>query len=226
MQRVPRGHARRQRQHDVKHGGEHQRLPGHGHVGHAQQKGGDGREGHHHDEVVDGHLHQRVVGVALHQLAPDEHHGRARCHAQQDHAGDVFAGRPRIDPGREQVLKEQYAQRRHGERLDEPVDHQREQQPARLLAHVLDGAPVDLDHHRVDHHPDEHGHHQVDMRHLQPGDGLEGTGRQQPQAHARQDAQAHPNGQISLEQPHVTPPWLAAQRPPVAAGAARPRAPR
>ena len=70
----------------------------------------------------------------------------------------------------EQHPEEEPAQCRHGERLDEPVDDQREGQAPGFPADVLDGGKVDLDHHRVDHHPDEHGHHQVDVCVFEPGD--------------------------------------------------------
>ena len=112
------GHTGDQGQHHVQHGGQHQRFPGHGYVGDSQQEGGNGGKGHYHDQVVDRHLHQRVVGIAFDQLAPNEHHGGTGCHAQQDHAGDVLAGRLRIDPGRKDVLEEKHAQCGHRKGFD------------------------------------------------------------------------------------------------------------
>ena len=63
----------------------------------------------------------------------------------------------------ENVLEKQNAERRHGKRLDQPVDDQRDAQALRFPADILERGKVDVDHHRVDHDPDEHGHHQVDL---------------------------------------------------------------
>ncbi len=202
QQHVPRHHARQQRQHHVEHGRQQQRLPRHGDVGHAEQQRGDGREGEDHHQIVHRHLHQCVVGVALHQLAPDEDHRRAGGHAEQDHAGDVLGGRRRIDPGRVQVLEEEHAQRGHREGLDQPVDDQRQRQALRPATDLPNGRPVDLDHHRIDHHPDEQRNDQVDMRELQRRDGLEDAGHPQAQAHAGADAQGDPEAEVTLEQAH------------------------
>ena len=199
---TPCQHARAQGQHHIQDCGQDQGFPGHGDVRHAQQKCRNGRKRHHHDQVVHRHLHQGVIGVPFDQLAPNKDHGRARGHAQQNHAGNVFVGRLRIDPGRKQVFEKKHAQSGHGERLDEPVDHQGEHKALRLLAHVLHGVPVDLHHHRENHHPDAQRHHTVDVRQFQQGHSLKQAGHQQAQAHPGRNAQSHPNRQEALKYSH------------------------
>lgn len=182
---APRDHARQQGQDHVQHRGEQQRR--------------DRRECNDPDEVVHGHLYERVGRIAAHELAPDEHHGRARRHAEQDHAGDVLPGGRWIDPPGEHVLEEQHAERRHRERLDEPVDDQRQGETAWPAADVADGRPVDLDHHRVDHDPDARRHDEVDEGDLKRCDRRERVRPEQPERDARQNAERHPEGQIALE---------------------------
>jgi len=147
-------------------------------------------------------LDQRVVGVSFDELAPHEDHGRARCHAQQDHAGDVLACQLGIHPGGEYMPKKQYAQCCHAEGLDQPVHHKREHQTLRLLPYILHRVPVDLDHHRIDHHPDEDGDDQVDLRYFKRRHCLENTGQHKSQTHPDGNAQRHPDRQIPLKQTH------------------------
>src|SRR3546814_1290032 len=42
-----------------------------------------------HDDVVQRHLAQREMGLAIGKIAPDEDHRRAGCRREQDQAGDV-----------------------------------------------------------------------------------------------------------------------------------------
>ena len=202
LQHGARGHAGQQRQHYVEHGGQQQGGPRHREFGHPQQEGGDGREGHHHDEVVDRDLHERVVRVPPNQLAPDEYHGGAGGHTQQDHPGDVLLRIRRRHPSRKHELEEEHPEPRHGEGLDQPVHHQGQRQALRASAHLAHATPVDLDHHRVDHDPDEHGYHQVDVRHFQCRHGLEQAGDGEPEGDPGPDAQGHPQGEEAFEQSH------------------------
>ena len=82
---------------NVQHHGEDNRVPGHLNVGNAQQEHHNGREGEEHDDVVQRHLHQSIGGIAFGEIAPDKHHGGAGCSAQQDGAGQVFAGQVRCN---------------------------------------------------------------------------------------------------------------------------------
>ena len=66
--------------------------PGHGEVGDAQQQAGDRCEREDQDEVIDRDLGEGVVGVAVGELAPHEHHRGAWGDPEQDHAGDVLVG--------------------------------------------------------------------------------------------------------------------------------------
>ena len=59
------------------------------------------------DEVVDRDLGEGVVGVAVGELAPHEHHRGARGDSEQDHAGDVFVCFTRWDEVGEHESEEQ-----------------------------------------------------------------------------------------------------------------------
>ncbi len=132
--------------------------------GAAHQVAHDRREQHQHQQVVDRDLHQRVGRVAVGQVAPDEHHRRARRGGEDDAAGDVLVGVGRRDPRAEDMTrKKTHAISGHRERLHEPVHEQRDEQAARPAADVADRAEVDLHHHRRDHQPDEDRDRDVDL---------------------------------------------------------------
>ena len=76
-----------------------QRVPRHRDRRQAEQQADDGREGEDHDGVVERHLAQGEIAVALGEAAPDEDHRGAGRRGEQDQAGDVavelFRGRQR-----------------------------------------------------------------------------------------------------------------------------------
>jgi hypothetical protein len=150
------------------------------------------REHEDHDEIVHRDLHQRVVRVPVGEVAPDEDHGRARRHAEQDHARDDLRGVLRGDHAREREPEEEHAERRHRERLDEPVDDEGEREPPGLLADILEARRLHLQHHRVDHQPDEHRDDQVDAGDLEPRNELKSAGEHQAKPHADADGQRDP----------------------------------
>jgi hypothetical protein len=192
-------HAGDQRDDDVEDDRQQQRLPRDDDVGDAEQERGDRREGDDHDQVVDRDLDERVVRVAAGQLAPHEDHRGARGDAEEDRAGDVL---PRLGLGQqagEHVQEEQGRQRGHRERLDQPVDDQRDHEALRAPADVADGAEVDLDHHRVDHHPDQGRDDEVDVGQLERADRREQARREVAEGDAGEDAQRDPHAEVALE---------------------------
>ncbi len=193
----------RERQRDVEEDRQQERLPGHRDVGDAEQERHDRREGHNHDKVVHRDLDQRVGLVAPRQLRPDEDHGGAGRGAEQDQASDVL--RPVIgrDQRREDVLEERHRQRRHSERLDQPVDGERDQQACGLPRDLAQRARVDADHHRVDHRPDQHRDDEVDVRDLGRGDGLDQRWRDGADDDAGDHRQRDPGGEVPLERAHA-----------------------
>ena len=188
-----------QRQQHIQQHRQQQGFPRHDNIADAEQHRRNRREREDHDDVVDRYLHQCVVRITLGQLRPDKYHRRARRHAQQDHAGNVFAGALRIDQIGKQHTEEHIAQQCHGERLDQPVDHQRQPDALRLFADFLDGGEIDLNHHREDHCPDQHRHHQIDVGVFNAGNYCEHIRQQQAEADTGSNAQAHPDGQIALK---------------------------
>jgi hypothetical protein len=157
-----------ERQHDINHHRQQQCLPGHVDIADPKQKCGNRREGEHHDDIVDRHLHQGVIGISPGQGAPYKNHCRTGRNAQQDHARDILTGALGVYPVHEEHPEEQVSQRSHGEGLDQPVHHQGEDQTLRSSTDIPDGREIDLHHHRVDHHPDKYGDNQVDVGELQP----------------------------------------------------------
>ena len=99
--------------------------------GAAHEEPDDRREQHQHDQVVHRDLDERVGGIAVGEVAPDEDHRRARRRRQDDAAGDVLVGVSCRNPGGEDVPEEHPREERHRERLHEPVDEQRDEEAAR-----------------------------------------------------------------------------------------------
>ena len=107
------------------------------------------------------------------------------------------------DPAAKTIPEEQPGERRHRERLDEPVDEQRHEQAARPAADVADGAEVDLHHHRRDHQPDQHRDRDIDLAaraELEPAQGVhEHRRRRCPSSRPGHHAQRDPQRQVALE---------------------------
>jgi hypothetical protein len=115
----------------------------------------------------------------------------------------VYAGSPSVrDPGTEDVSEEQPGDRRHRERLHEPVHEQRHEQTARPASDVADRSEVDLHHHRRDHQPDEDRNRHVDLTacaELEASQCLHHSGRGQAKRHADDHAEADPEAQVPLK---------------------------
>lgn len=79
---------------------------------------------------------------------------------------------------RVQIAHEQPGQESHGERLDQPIDEQRDADPPHLLANLVQGAEIDLHQHRDDHDPDEEAHRNIDPRQLHPAKRLKQARRE------------------------------------------------
>jgi hypothetical protein len=53
-----------------------------------------------------------------------------------------------------------------------------------------------------DHDPDQQAHRQVDLGHFKLTNGLEHAGQELTQRHTQNDAQKHPQGEVTLESGH------------------------
>ncbi|CAM5323212.1 hypothetical protein RLIN73S_02020 [Rhodanobacter lindaniclasticus] len=91
---------------------------------------------------------------------------------------------------------------RHRERLDRPIDEQRDADAAPMLSDLAERTEVHLEQHGDHHDPDQQAHRQIDLGHFHAADGLEHAGRKLAQGDARDDAQQHPYGQVTLEDAH------------------------
>jgi len=97
------------------------------------------------------------------------------------------------------MLKEQHAERCHGEGLHQPVDHHCDDQPLRAPVDVAQACEVDRDHHRVDHRPDEDGHGQVYRSVLPARDEPEEAGEEIAQKNSRDDAEGDPQREKAIK---------------------------
>ena len=199
---MARSHARRQWNHNIKRHGQQQGLPRHFDVRNTQQKGHDGREGEHHDDVVQGDLDQCVVGIAFGKVRPYENHGRAGRRAQQNQPRNVLVSIGRVDQIDEQPLEEQHTKCGHGERLDQPVDHNGDDQALGPSVDAPQAGEIDRHHHGIDHGPDQDRDGQIDRGIFPGGDRLEQARRQVTQKNARDNAESNPEREIAFEQRH------------------------
>ncbi|MPM57633.1 hypothetical protein SDC9_104456 [bioreactor metagenome] len=184
---------------DVQAHRDEQRVPRHGDGRQAQKQRNDGGEGHHHDGVVEGHLRESEIRIALAQLAPHEDHGGARRCGQQDQACDVAVELVCGQIGREHVAHEDPSEQGHAEGFDGPVDEQRHADAARVGLDLPQRGEVDLQQHGDDHHPDEHAHGQVDLCDLHGRDGACEARQRLAKRDARNNAQQHPDGEIAFK---------------------------
>jgi hypothetical protein len=192
-QPCPRDRPCGKRQHHVKRDGQHQRFPRHFQIRHPQKQRHDGRKGEDHDHVVQRHLHQRVVRVALGQLRPDEHHRRAGRGPQKDQTGDILPCIGGIDQPGKDMVEEQHTKGGHREGFYQPVDHKGDDQAPWPLAHPAKSAEIHRDHHRIDHRPYQKGHQQVDRGIFERGQKTEHPRQQICQHDPRNDAEEHPD---------------------------------
>ena len=159
-------------------------------------------EQHQHDEVIHRHLHQRIGGVPISEMAPDEHHRRTGRGGQNDAACDVLVGFGGRDEDGKDEAEESPCQQRHREGFHHPIDEQRHEQPGRTPPDVFHRGEIDLHHHRRDHEPDENGNRGVDLTavdELDTAQASDGTGQELSQTDARGHAERHPYRQITLK---------------------------
>ena len=187
---------------DVKHDRQQQRVPGHGDRREAEQQSDNRREGDHHDGVIEGDLRQREMRLALHEVRPDEDHGRAGSRRQQDQSGDIAVDLVRRQEWPEQMRDEYPAEQRHGEGLHQPVNADRHRDSAPMLLDLPKRAKVDLEQHRDNHEPDQHGDRQIDLGDRRRANGVEDGGYRLTEDNARDDAERDPERQVTLEDAH------------------------
>ena len=187
------------RQNDIEHDRQKQRRPRHRDRGQAQQQPDDRGEGEHHDRVVERYLAQREVRVAVGQVRPDEDHRRAGRGGEQNEPGDIAVDLHFRQKRAEQKADEQPAEQRHAERLDEPVDADRDGDAAPRRGHPVERGKIDLDQHRHDHQPDQDGDRDVDLGHGHPAECVKRRRHEAPEHDPGEDAQRHRQRQIAFE---------------------------
>ena len=123
-------------------------------LAHPQKEGGEGSEDQRHDEIVQRDLNQSVVRISPGKLAPDKHHRGAGGTPRRIMPAMISEASSAVTKLAKSPRKNSIPQGGHGEGLDEPVHHERKQEPLRLAPHLGRRAQVYLDHHGVDHGPD------------------------------------------------------------------------
>ena len=116
-----------------------------------------------HDQVVQRNLNERVGGIAIGQVRPDEHHRCAGRCREDDGTGKVLIREIRAYERLKKNAEKQVADRRHRKRLHQPVHEQRDEYSARSFTNGDDAAEIDLQHHRIHHEPDQHCDRNVDL---------------------------------------------------------------
>ena len=142
---------------------------------------------------------KREMRLAVHEVRPDEHHGRARGRRQQDQPGDITIDLSGWQPGAEQMRDEQPAKQGHRERLDQPIDADRRRDATPMAVYLTERRQIDLQQHRHDHEPDQHGDRKIDLRHGGGAEGVEHLRHRLPEADADDDAERNPECQVALE---------------------------
>jgi len=145
--------------------------------------------------------------LAFAEIAPDEHHRRARRCRQQDEACDVAVDLVFWKIRAEDPADEQPSKQRHRERLHRPVDEQRDADAAPVLLDLRQGREIDLDQHRNDHEPDQNCDGHIDLGNFRRSDGLEHAGEQVSKGDAEHDAEANPDRQIAFKRRHHDLTW-------------------
>jgi hypothetical protein len=102
--------------------------------------------------------------LAVHEVRPDEDHGCAGRGGQQDQARDIAVDLVGRQVRSEEMGDEQPAEQRHREGLHQPVDADRDGDPAPMLLDLPQSRKVDFQEHRDNHQPDQHGDRQIDLR--------------------------------------------------------------
>ena len=133
--------------------------------------------------VVERHLAQREVRLAVEQVRPDEHHRRAGRGRQDDQAGDVA-----VDlVGRQQGRNRQPMNSQPSSAIENGLTAQLTNRVTPMPRQCRPTSPqrgeVDLEQHRHDHQPDQGRHRQVDLRDLGAAEGVEqAPGKSWPRA--------------------------------------------
>ena len=179
-------------------------VVGNGNLGNAQKEFHNRHEGHQDDQVVGGHLDHCVCRISVGESAPHEYHGRAGCGAQKDGTGQVLSGQLRIHEGAKQVEEEKGGNAVHGEGLNEPVRYPGHQKAFPISSSLFDTLEIDFNHHGVNHNPDEHCHGKRNAIYLQAPQKAGQGGKEMAQGHAQCHAQQHPQGEIALEETHIS----------------------
>jgi len=142
------------------------------------------------------------VWLSFGQAGPYEDHGRAGCRGKDDKACNV-----RIDlVGRqvraEKPADEQPCKKRHRERLDGPVDEQRDADAPPVPTDLPKRGEVDFQKHGNNHQPDENGDGNIDLGNLGGADSVEQCREKMPQSDARDNAKGNPDSQIPFKDRH------------------------
>mgnify|MGYP004107584289 CR=1 FL=1 len=167
-----------------------------------EQESHDRGKGEHHDKIVQRHLAQGEIRLAIGKVAPDENHCSAGRRRQNDEARNVAVNLTGHQVRAKQITDEKQTERRHGKRFDRPVDEQGHADPTPVLADLTERGKVDLYQHWDDHQPDQDGHRNVDLGDLGPANGLEFARKKMSECDANNNAKRDPNGQIAFKYRH------------------------
>ena len=143
----------------------------------------------HLENTIESHQARRVLGIALRQLVPHDHHGDAARQPDQDQADHVL----RV------VVQEEDGQHEHQDRADDPVLHQRQAQHLDVPEDLGQALILHLGERRI-HHQDQADRDQdVGRPDLEAVDELLNPRNEITEAHADRHGQEDPQRQEAVE---------------------------
>ena len=144
----------------------------------------------HLEDAVEGDETGGVLGVALRQLVPDDHHGDAARQPHHDEADHVL----RV------VVQEDDRQEEHHERTDEPVLHQRQAEDPVVAEDVAELLVAHLGERRIHHHDEADGDGDVGRAHGPAVDELGHRDEGPADEHADEHGEEDPEGEVAVEE--------------------------
>ena len=126
--------------------------------------------------------------LSIHEMRPDENHGRARRSPEQDQASDITIDLVTRQKRPEQIADKQPAEQSHGEGLHEPVHAHGRRDAAPMHADFAKRCRIDFEQHRDDHDPDKCCDRQIDLGHGGGSDRMEQGRHEVAQHNAGDDA--------------------------------------
>ena len=135
---------------------------------------------------------EREMRLAVHEVRPDEHHGRAGSRRQQDQPGDVAVDLIGGQQGRNRWSMNSQPSSAIEKGLTSQLTPTVAAMPRQCASHLSERSQVDLQQHGNDHQPDQHRDRQVDLRDGRRAERMEHARHRRARARCRRRCRARP----------------------------------